>query len=145
MTTLGTVISHGFLVSGFLPIRVAFPVLASVLLGPTTSIPDFINIESLLDYVAAHDCSVLRGALSQRTFTSQLTSQLIALLSRFDCRQIPTNDNIEKLVSTVARHHFLGKPLGVLYALHGGLPKPHKVFWGQFTVGKLFSLQTALR
>ena len=144
VTTLGTVISHGFLVSGFLPVRVAFPVLASVLLGPTTSIPDFINIESLLDYVAAHDCSVLRTALSQRTFPPHVTSQLIALLSRFECRQVPTKDNIENLVSSVARHHFLGKPLGVLYALHNGLPKPHKIFWSQFSVEKLFSLYKAM-
>ncbi len=40
------VISHGFMTNAFLPIRVAFPVIASVLYGPSSrTIPDHINVE----------------------------------------------------------------------------------------------------
>ena len=31
---IGTILIHGFMVCGFLPVRLAFPVVAAVLLGP---------------------------------------------------------------------------------------------------------------
>ena len=51
---LGTVLSHGFMVSGFLPIRIAFPSLAMVFCGTDVVIPDVILIESVIDYIACH-------------------------------------------------------------------------------------------
>ena len=55
---------------------------------------------------------------------------------------LPKNHQLRTILRI--RHHFLGKPLGILYALDDGLPKPHKVFWSQFTVEKLFSLYKAM-
>ena len=45
---LGTVLSHGFMVCGYLPVRIAFPVLAAALCGPAVNIPDMIVIESFI-------------------------------------------------------------------------------------------------
>ena len=48
LPVLGTITSHGFLGSGFLPIRVAFPVVAAILLGPSTEVPDTVIMDHLL-------------------------------------------------------------------------------------------------
>ncbi len=37
---LGLVLSHGYLVSGYLPTRIAFPAVVSILLGPHVQVPD---------------------------------------------------------------------------------------------------------
>ena len=36
----GTILSHGFMVCGFLPIRIAFPVLAATFFGPEVEVPE---------------------------------------------------------------------------------------------------------
>ena len=43
---LGKVLSHGFLVCGFLPVRVAFPILASILMSPTIEIQPKILVQT---------------------------------------------------------------------------------------------------
>ena len=58
---LGTVPSHGFMVCGYLPVRIAFPVLAAALCGPAIYIPDMIIVESFIDYLTTHESSILRN------------------------------------------------------------------------------------
>ena len=53
----GTILSHGFMVCGFLPIHIAFPVLAATFFGPEVEVPDSIILDSFIDY------SVSYGAL----------------------------------------------------------------------------------
>ncbi len=50
---LGTILSHGFMVCGFLPIRIAFPVVAVVLFGLETKFTDGMIIDSFVDYLAS--------------------------------------------------------------------------------------------
>ena len=52
---LRTILSHGFLVTGTLPVRIAFPCLAAVVLGPMVSIPDSTFITSLADHVSPYE------------------------------------------------------------------------------------------
>jgi len=51
-SVLGTVLSYGFVVSGFLPIRLTFPVVASTVHGPMVAIPDTI-IQSFANYLSS--------------------------------------------------------------------------------------------
>ena len=51
MPILGTVMSHGFFASGFLPLRLAFPVVAAVLFGPSVEVPDAIIMDSFVAYI----------------------------------------------------------------------------------------------
>ena len=52
---LGAILSHGFLVSGFLPLRIAFPVLVSLLLGPCTTTPPQQVMEAFIESISEHD------------------------------------------------------------------------------------------
>ena len=51
LPVLGAIMSHGFLSCSFLPIRLAFPVIAAVLLSPSVQLPDAIVMDSFVDYV----------------------------------------------------------------------------------------------
>ena len=48
-SSLSRILLHGYLVSGFLPVRIAFPTSASLLLGPHTVISDSILLDAFPD------------------------------------------------------------------------------------------------
>ena len=52
---LGKIISHGYLSSGYLPVRIALPSLIGILLGPNVSIPKQFQMNALLDYLNTCD------------------------------------------------------------------------------------------
>ena len=49
MSTLGTIISHVYLLTGMLPVKVAFPCLASVLLPLVSGIPEEVIVRCFVD------------------------------------------------------------------------------------------------
>ena len=144
---LGAVLSHGYLACGIILIRLAFPALACSLLGPTIQIPDNIIRDTFVDYVSCYEGEVLKEAFSSikggecgSSFSATLAYKLTSILSRFGCRQNPTPVNINCLVSEVAHHEFMVKPLGAVYAINSGIPTQHKPFWKKISVGQLYSL-----
>ena len=111
-STLGRIISHGYLACGFLPARIALPSLISMLLGPSVTIPSSILIESFSEYVSEVERHKLKTALtSSLAFGSSMVEDLVAILSRFGCRQIPNHLNLPKLIEDVARYEFCVKQL----------------------------------
>ena len=144
---LGTILSHGFLVTGMLPVRIAFPCLAAVVLGPMVSIPDSTFIASLADYVSPYECSILKRAFSITigSFPHDLCEELLSLLSRLGCREVPSLQNIRRLVVEVAKHEFIAKPLRVLYVMNSGVPAPHMdSVWKRFSVDELYDFYKEL-
>ena len=84
--TLDTVLSHGYLTSGFLLIQIAFPALATILLR--TVVPETYLLATLLDTVSCIEANLLKRAMQEFTNTQQ--TALSAILSRFGTRQPPT-------------------------------------------------------
>jgi len=126
-SVLGTVLSHGFVLSGFLPTHLAFPVVASTAHGPMVAIPDTIIVQSFSDYLSSYDSTVIQEALvlasnlQLKKFADDQLSQLINILSLLGCREMPSPTNLKCLIVEVARHELLIKPLGALYALRSGV------------------------
>ena len=73
---LGTILSYGFLVTGTLSVRIAFPCLATVVF----SILDSTFIASLVNYVSPYECSVLKRAFGAMvgSFPHDLCGELLA-------------------------------------------------------------------
>ena len=69
---LGTILSHGFLATGMLPVRIAFPVIAAVVLGPMVDISDSAYISSLADNVSLYEGSLLKRAFGVGSFPQDL-------------------------------------------------------------------------
>ena len=141
---LGTILCHGFMACGYLPVRIAFPIITAVLLGLETAISDEIYLESLIDYISTHDSTVLRDAIKEKKFTSTMASVTLAILSRLGCTEIPTPANIKYLLTTAAQHQFKIKILGNLFSMRCGVPSVYQPFWKQFSVEKLYQLYRAL-
>ena len=143
---LGTILSRGFLVTGILPVRLSFPTIVATVLGPTVDIPANIYISSLVDYISPHEAEILRRAFSVKSgaFAQYLCDDLLCLLSRFGCRQVPTHHNLQRLVVEVAKHEFMTRPLIALYGLQSGVPVPHHPFWQQFSVDDLYAIYKEL-
>jgi len=73
-----------------------------------------------------------------------MTSQLVSLVSRFGATRSPTIANFKGMLAQICRHVFLGKPLGLLYTMHRGVPNNHLAFWKSLTVSKFYQLYNAL-
>ena len=147
---LGYILSHGFMSCGFIPNRLAFPVLAFVLLGCSVEIPSSIIIDSFIDYVSTYESSVFRDALNASkegaaTFSPELVNSLMAILGSMGCRENPTTRNIRQLITDVAKHELTVKPLGALFSFHSGVPNQYHPFWQKhFNVNSLYKLYKAL-
>lgn len=63
---LGRILSHGYLVAGHLPVRIALPTLIGMLLGPK-KIAYKILVEAFLDYISAAERAVFKEALAHGT------------------------------------------------------------------------------
>ena len=141
--TLGKILSHGYIACGFLPVHISFPVIAAVFLGPDVQISDTILFITYLSY---HDACILKSAFSElgsKTFSCNLQSSLMILLGKYGCRQVPSPENIKSLVTKVARHTSVVKPLASLYAMFGGIAAEHKGFWKDVTVDHLMEVYLA--
>ena len=139
LPVIGTILSHGYIVSGFLPVRMSFPVLAAILLSPTVEIDDSLLCECFIDHLSYYDASILKEAfLEKSSFSPDLHSRVLALLACFNSRKIASPANLKSIVTNIARHEFLIKPLGAIYQIHAGIPVQHRSFWVDM---KLKSLQ----
>ena len=129
---LGRILSHGYLACGMLPVCIALPSLIGMVLGPSVAIPSKIIIESFADYVSDVERRSLKDALEcNEPFTYTVRAELVNILSRFGCRQVPTHSNLRGLVEQVARYEFCAKPAAALALIHSGIPINHKPFWEQ--------------
>ncbi len=129
LTRLGTILSHGYLCTGFLPTRISFPSLVAIVLGPGAHIED---VESFLDYVSDVDRNVLSSAVeilkhsSKTSFPSDVQEQLLTVLSNYGFRQIPSPSTLSQIVSETARFVFLSSPMSASCTIHSGIPFNHK-------------------
>ena len=150
LSTLGTIISHVYLIIGMLPVKVAFPCLAAFLLPFIDGLPDEILSQCFVDSLSNLDASCLRDGLlavraGDKHFKSDVQSDLISVLSMFQVREVPTPKNLVRLISGVARYHFLRKPAAVIAEMASGVPKTHKLFWSKMGCAGLYSVYSALQ
>ena len=62
LQAIGRVLSHGYLATGILPIRTAFPCLVSMLKCVETAIPDDV-LQTLVDSLSSYESQILRESL----------------------------------------------------------------------------------
>ncbi len=138
---IGKIISHCYLISGILPVRIALPTLVKILLGPSSSCTAEMLLDSFLDYVSSVERSTLQRALSCRlTFPPELADKIMCTLSRFNCRMLPTPANMSNLILQIARYEFVTKPAAGIEMIHSGIPLCHKSFWEALSSQDIFKI-----
>lgn len=144
LPVLGMILSHGYLGGGFLPMRIAFPTLAALLLQ-TTEVSDRILVATFLETVSTVEANVLTKALrASSEFSGSQQVQLASILGRFGSRQLPTFRGLHQQLLQAARFEFLTKPSATLKSISSGIPECHRSFWSVMSVGSLYSTYLAL-
>ena len=144
---IGTIMSHGYLACGFLPVRLAFPCIVGILRGQVT-IPDSVLVESFVDSLNAHESSVMKEAIASKVeevaFSTTLRQSILGILTRYGCRNLPTPDNLSKLILDAVKYEFVVKPFAAITAMRSGVPKEHQNFWDGMTIMEMYELYRAL-
>lgn len=143
---LGRILSHGYLVCGCLPVRVAFPTLIAMIKGPGVVVSDQIIINTFPDSLSIYEAGVINQALRRldQPFEEQLLDKIMEILPRFGCRQVPNHRNFKEMLMQVARYEFLVKPMAAISLIHDGIPILHSPFWNRLSVEDAFRLYMTL-
>ena len=143
---LGSILSHGYLQCGFLPLRIAFPTLAIMLLGTHIQIPKWLLLSTFIDSLNSHEQDLLKAGLKvkEKAFSQDLQAKLVAIVSRFGGRDIPTPLNLKELVVQIAKYQFQTKPAPAIMSVHTGIPGFEHSFWESRTLGDIHSIYTSL-
>lgn len=144
---LGRILSHGYLVTGFLPVRIALPTLLSILLGPTEEVQPDILINALIDFVTDDERKTIREALTfknMQSFPEYMIQDLLTILTNFGCRLPPKPSTLESIIQQVARYEFITKPAAGIGLINSGIPPKHRKFWKQQSTDKIRELYEKL-
>ena len=149
-SVLGAIFSHAYLAAGMLPVKIAFPTLASILLPASTvgCLPDDLLLETFLDSLSPHDYMVCKDALkiaqrSDEYFSSALQMNLVTVLSRYTVRETPKPHNLLSILVSVAKHHFLRKPAYFVSEMRAAFPAQHIPFWSLLSYEHFYDIYRA--
>ena len=145
---LGCIISHAYLVSGILPVRIVFPCLATILVSQC-ELPEEVLLTTMINSLSIHDTSVFRQALVEvrdklPSFSAEILSGLIHALSFYGCREVPRPETLKRILLQISNFEFRVKPASALASIHSGIPTKHLPFWEKMAVGELYSIYSTL-
>jgi len=116
-------------------------------LGPNCEVPPQILIDALADSLCTFEVRIIKDALQQASlagvssFSDEMKTALINLLSCYRCREIPTSQSLKRQLFEVAKYQFQLKPSGAISAI---ITLCECTFWQQQKVEGLHSLYTSL-
>ena len=144
---LGVIFSHAYVVTGMLPIKIAFPTLASFFLAKPVNIPDQLLLEAFIDSLSAHDAAICKEALKfakqGKEFSQVIQSGLITVLSRYGVCEMPRKDSLLSLFIGISMHHFVRKPAYFIAEIQSAIPQKHKPFWNAIDVSEFHAIYKA--
>ena len=145
---VGTILSHGYLLAGCLPVRVAFPVLAKILLPRHGDIPPDILIETFIKSLSCYDADIIRRAFSlsenKLPFSPDVVMGLSNFMSFYHCREIPKPESLKRVVLQIVQCVYQTKPTAAIAAMNSGIPSIHKPFWEEMTLTELYNIYNSL-
>lgn len=115
LATLGRILSVGCLTCGFLPVRIAFPTLAAILMRSTPDLPADILFDTLKASLTPVDFNIIGEALQCKSpYPKKLFTKLIDLFSHYDFLEVPKAGNILALCQPSAAYLFINKPFSAI-------------------------------
>ena len=102
-------------------------------------------MSSFVDSLNTFEQSTLRVGLdSKHSFTPEVQSKLVAIVSRFGGRQLPTTSNLHDIVVQLARYQLIVKPMPASLAIHAGIPNFERPFWADKSLADVYMLYTSM-
>ena len=149
LKTLGLIISCSYLLAGVLPVRIAFPTLAAILLAKSHDLPDHVMVDSFTGILSAHDSAVIESACRKvelkEPFSESLQTNLLTVLSGFDCREAPSVDTFSHVVCDISNYLFIRKPCAFINDVRAGIPPVHQGFWKAMSCRDLYDLYRSMQ
>ena len=128
-----------------MPIRVAFPCMAGVLLGPMTDFSSSVLIEVFSESFCSYEAAIIKQAMEAPTLSTDLQTKIVSILSRYGSRACPsTSTDLRARLLNVGKHEFLIKQMAAISSIHSGISEEEKLFWRNFSVSELHSLYLSL-
>ena len=139
-TKLGRILSHGYMQCGFLPLKIAFPVVAAMLLGVSVTIPNKFLMSTFIDSLNGYEQDLLKQGLSLTEYSCDLQGRLVAIVSRFGGRELPTPKSLKETILQLAKYQFQTTPLPAIMAINSSIPEFHRRFWDSKTLADIYLL-----
>ena len=148
LPVFGSIISHAYLVSGTLPIRIAFPCLTAMLLSEC-QLPDEVLVNNFIDSLSVYDAMAFKQAFGQvrdqlPSFSEEVMSGLYHVLSYYGCRELPHPQTLKHLVLQIANFEIKMKSSAAIASIRSGIPTKHAPFWEKLSVADFYSTYIAL-
>ena len=103
--------SHGSLVSGYLPVSLAFPSMVAVLLGPMVDVPSQLLVQAYTESLYALEAATIKQDSETPIFSNELQNKLITILGGFGLRMCRSSSSqLKAKLLDVAKYHFLVNP-----------------------------------
>ena len=131
---IGRILSHGYLVAGILPVRIALPTLICMLLGPSTEVSKDILLDTFLDFISSEEKKTMKQALKYKgrdAFPHDVQENLERTLANFDFHTLPRPDTLMQTIEDAAHYEFIHKPAAAIGLINSGIPVSHKEFWNK--------------
>lgn len=125
---LGKILSHGFVLTSYFPTMISI-VCASYLVSGSTEMSNDVLLQSFLNFVDTHEARALNLCLSAKRLLEEEKEDVIALFSRLHSTTIPTSENLEQLIYTVAKFTLIIQPFFVLERMRRGMIESHRSLW----------------
>ena len=146
LKTLGLIFSCGYLLAGVLPVRIAFPTLAAILIPKSEDLPDHVMVDSFIGSLSAAVVESARKKVeSKEQFSESLQVNLLAVLSGFECREAPSVDTFSRVIRDISNHLFIRKPSAFISDVRAGIPKVHHDFWKALSCRDLYDMYRSMQ
>lgn len=106
---IGRIFAKGFVDQNILPIQMS-PVTLIVVSFGEVSVTDKILNDAFLNYISKTERDTISLALNRDSFEEEVLDDLIDFLDRFSCKQRPTKENLQSLLSNIAHKELIQKP-----------------------------------
>lgn len=103
------ILVKGFTDLQYFPLMLSQTFILATLLGEE-AVPNEMIVKSFCKYLSKDEEEVVSNAMEKKSLDLSEDEELMELLNRFDCRKLPSEDNILRLIEEVAHKELLQKP-----------------------------------
>lgn len=127
---LGRILSHGYILTGYLPLFCAKAFFISLL--PTVqTVESEIIMESFLDYIDEPEAEAVKKCLQSASGdpVPEFEAIVIPMLARFNYHQIPLISNLNDALLKVASYTLICQPYFAMLEMQRGMVSAHSELW----------------
>ena len=128
---LGKILSHGYILTGFLPLNLSGLFLASLLSTDFIATNDVLEKEFLM-FIDDFEREAAEECLAGGEETSQVFNDIIMpMVGRFRYRKVPNRETLKEVLVSLARYSLVCLPHYGLTEMRKGMEAAHGEFWGR--------------